>query len=196
MVLSPGRGCLRARARSHDAACARARARAWSARRQRTDAAAQRFADEMGLCGVRAQPRLAGWAALALLALPLASTFSPPFAAPHARLALHGVVSQRPSAEGARRPRRGGAMRLQAVAADPAVLLAAAVAAGTTFEAQAPPIGTSLAVLGSTGGVLAYWWLVLVPSERRDLAKNKNKVATRPLQHALICACMRRACAL
>eukprot|EP00802_Teleaulax_amphioxeia_P022040 Tamp_22451.p1 GENE.Tamp_22451~~Tamp_22451.p1 ORF type:complete len:220 (+),score=51.95 Tamp_22451:55-660(+) len=66
-------------------------------------------------------------------------------------------------------------MRLQAVAADPAVLLAAAVAAGTTFEAQAPPIGTSLAVLGSTGGVLAYWWLVLVPSERRDLAKNKNK---------------------
>lgn len=58
----------------------------------------------------------------------------------------------------------------------PALMLAASVAsAGKTFEAQAPPLGTTIAVLGSTAGVLAYWWLVLVPSERRDLAKNKNK---------------------
>jgi len=58
----------------------------------------------------------------------------------------------------------------------PALFLAAAAQARATFEAQPPPFGTTLAVLGSTGGVLAYWWLVLVPSERRDLAKAKNKV--------------------
>ena len=58
---------------------------------------------------------------------------------------------------------------------DPSLLLSAARAASMTFEAQPPPLGTSVAVLGSTAGVIGYWWLVLVPSERRDLAKNKNK---------------------
>jgi len=58
---------------------------------------------------------------------------------------------------------------------DPALLVAAARVAGAAFEAQPPPLGTSVAVLGSTAGVMGYWWLVLVPSERRDLAKNKNK---------------------
>jgi len=43
------------------------------------------------------------------------------------------------------------------------------------FEAQAPPLGPTLALFLSTVGPAAYWWLVLVPSERRDLAKNKNK---------------------
>lgn len=43
------------------------------------------------------------------------------------------------------------------------------------FEAQPPALGPTFAVFLSTFGVAAYWWLVLVPSERRDLAKNKNK---------------------
>ena len=35
-----------------------------------------------------------------------------------------------------------------------------------TFEAQAPPLGTTLSLL-ATVGLAAYWWLVFVPSERR-----------------------------
>jgi hypothetical protein len=116
------------------------------------------------------QLRLAGWA-LAVLLLPLASTFSPNLAAQHARLTLRGVPGRRCELAAARR----GA-QVQMMAVPQGLVLAAAATAGMTFEAQAPPLGTSLAVLGSTGGVLAYWWLVLVPSERRDLAKNKNKV--------------------
>jgi hypothetical protein len=106
-----------------------------------------------------------------VISLPLASTFSPSLAAQHARLMLRGVPAQRCELAASRR----GA-QVQMMAVPPGLVLAAAAAAGMTFEAQAPPLGTSLAVLGSTGGVLAYWWLVLVPSERRDLAKNKNKV--------------------
>lgn len=34
---------------------------------------------------------------------------------------------------------------------------------------------TQLAVLATTVGTAAYWWLVLVPSERVSLAKNKRK---------------------
>ena len=79
-----------------------------------------------------------------------------------------------------------GAMQIRSsLEVPPALLLSAVAAARTTFEAQPPPLGTSLAVLGSTGGVLAYWWLVLVPSERRDLAKNKNKV--RGAHHLSFC---------
>ena len=72
---------------------------------------------------------------------------------------------------------------------DSALLVSAARAASSTFEAQPPPLGTSVAVLGSTAGVIAYWWLVLVPSERRDLAKNKNKVRRKLLssQQPLCC---------
>ena len=74
---------------------------------------------------------------------------------------------------------------------EPALMLAATAAATSkAFEAQPPPLGTTLAVLGSTGGVLAYWWLVLVPSERRDLAKNKNKVSACLCVHAVVIPCV------
>ena len=73
-------------------------------------------------------------------------------------------------------------------AKQPALMLAAA--ASKAFEAQPPPLGTTLAVLGSTGGVLADWWLVLVPSERRDLAKNKNKVSACLCVHAVVIPCV------
>lgn len=120
----------------------------------------------------------AAWAALATLALPLTAAFG-----------LARIPALMPAARGAHcfpaapsparllQRRRTGALQLRADASVDAALLLAVVVAkvGTTFEAQPPPLGTTLAVLGSTGGVLAYWWLVLVPSERRDLAKNKNK---------------------
>ena len=44
------------------------------------------------------------------------------------------------------------------------------------FEARPPPLEVTLPVVLSTLGTMSYWWFVLVPSERRDLAKNKNKV--------------------
>ena len=106
---------------------------------------------------------------LLLCAVPLASAFMTPF---HG-LKLSGASNHLPVS----RPRRCAPHVLDCNASTQTCLFfAAAAAAKTTFEAQPPPIGTSLAVLGSTGGVLAYWWLVVVPSERRDLAKNKNKV--------------------
>jgi hypothetical protein len=43
--------------------------------------------------------------------------------------------------------------------------------------AEAPPLGTILVILGTPAGLAAYWWLVLVPSERRSLAKSKRKGA-------------------
>jgi len=120
------------------------------------------------------QQHLVAWVAIALL--PLTSAFG---------ISALGTLESRgsplllPATPSPARllPRRqcsSGALQLQADM--PALFLAAAAQARATFEAQPPPFGTTLAVLGSTGGVLAYWWLVLVPSERRDLAKAKNKV--------------------
>jgi hypothetical protein len=43
------------------------------------------------------------------------------------------------------------------------------------FEPVAPNLAQTAVVLLSTVGLASYWWLVFVPSERRDLAKNKNK---------------------
>ena len=43
------------------------------------------------------------------------------------------------------------------------------------FEPVAPNLAQTSVVLLSTVGLASYWWLVFVPSERRDLAKNKNK---------------------
>jgi hypothetical protein len=109
---------------------------------------------------------------LLLYAVPLASAFMAP--------SLGVKLSKLSSASThlpVSRPRRCAPHVLDCSAStETCLFIAAAAAAKTTFEAQPPPIGTSLAVLGSTGGVLAYWWLVVVPSERRDLAKNKNKV--------------------
>ena len=101
--------------------------------------------------------------------VPLASAFmAPSLGVKLSGASTHLLVS---------RPRRCAPHVLDCSAStETCLFFAAAAAAKTTFEAQPPPIGTSLAVLGSTGGVLAYWWLVVVPSERRDLAKNKNKV--------------------
>lgn len=42
------------------------------------------------------------------------------------------------------------------------------------FEPQAPPMATIVSMV-SIFGLAGYWWLVFVPSERRDLAANKNK---------------------
>lgn len=109
---------------------------------------------------------------MALVALPLASALV-------TSVTLRGAstLSSPKLAAPTMRRHRGGIRQMRMTDVSAALELAtAALAAGTTFEAQAPPIGTSLAVLGSTAGVIAYWWLVLVPSERRDLAKNKNKV--------------------
>lgn len=55
------------------------------------------------------------------------------------------------------------------------------------FEAQPPALGPTFAVFLSTFGVAAYWWLVLVPSERRDLAKNKNKGGLNKYLDELVC---------
>jgi hypothetical protein len=43
------------------------------------------------------------------------------------------------------------------------------------FEPVVPNMAQTAVVLLSTVGLASYWWLVFVPSERRDLAKNKNK---------------------
>ena len=43
------------------------------------------------------------------------------------------------------------------------------------FEPVAPNLAQTSVVLMSTVGLASYWWLIFVPSERRDLAKNKNK---------------------
>lgn len=54
------------------------------------------------------------------------------------------------------------------------ITLAERVATGTVFEPQAPPMGSIVSIIGILS-LAAYWWLVFVPSERRDLAANKNK---------------------
>ena len=41
--------------------------------------------------------------------------------------------------------------------------------------AEAPPVGTILLLVGMPVGLAAYWWQILVPSERRSLAKSKRK---------------------
>ena len=41
--------------------------------------------------------------------------------------------------------------------------------------AEAPPLGTVVVLLGSPAGLAAYWWGVLVPSERRSLSLEKRK---------------------
>ena len=55
--------------------------------------------------------------------------------------------------------RKYGALSLRAVA----------------FEPVTPNLAQTAVVLFSTVGLAAYWWLVFVPGERRDLAVNKNK---------------------
>uniref|UniRef100_A0A7S0VRG8 Uncharacterized protein n=1 Tax=Hemiselmis tepida TaxID=464990 RepID=A0A7S0VRG8_9CRYP len=42
------------------------------------------------------------------------------------------------------------------------------------FEPQGPPVET-YASMALISGLAAYWWLVFVPGERRDLAANKDK---------------------
>lgn len=46
-----------------------------------------------------------------------------------------------------------------------------------TFEPQidGSVLGAQLAVLGMSCGLAAYWWLVVVPSERATLAREKRK---------------------
>ena len=41
--------------------------------------------------------------------------------------------------------------------------------------AEAPPLGTVVVLLGAPAGLAAYWWGVLVPSERRSLSLEKRK---------------------
>jgi len=121
------------------------------------------------------QQHLVAWAAIAL-ALPLTSAFGISALGTLESRGSPLLLSATPSPARLLPRRRCSSGALQLRADMPALFLAAAAQARATFEAQPPPFGTTLAVLGSTGGVLAYWWLVLVPSERRDLAKAKNKV--------------------
>ena len=46
-----------------------------------------------------------------------------------------------------------------------------------TFEPQmdGSVLGAQLAVVGMSCGLAAYWWLVVVPSERAALAREKRK---------------------
>ena len=52
--------------------------------------------------------------------------------------------------------------------------------AAVGFQPQMDPsvAAAQLAVLATTLGTAGYWWLVLVPSERVSLAKNKRKGET------------------
>ena len=68
----------------------------------------------------------------------------------------------------------------RAAALDPdtaaAAAASAATAAATTFEPRldASVVYSQLAVLAVVGGAAAYWWLGVVPSARRTLAKEKR----------------------
>ena len=42
---------------------------------------------------------------------------------------------------------------------------------------EAPPMTTTLVLLSAPAGLAFYWWSVLVPSERRSLAKSKRRGA-------------------
>ena len=127
-----------------------------------------------------------------VLLIPCTAAFSFGINGCETQLRSRGDASTPVHAQHIRMRSRGhGLLALRAgIELPPALMLAASVAsAGKTFEAQAPPLGTTIAVLGSTAGVLAYWWLVLVPSDRRDLAKNKNKVRNAcPAQYAAFTA--------
>eukprot|EP00239_Pterosperma_sp_CCMP1384_P005976 CAMPEP_0197855932 /NCGR_PEP_ID=MMETSP1438-20131217/27534_1 /TAXON_ID=1461541 /ORGANISM="Pterosperma sp., Strain CCMP1384" /LENGTH=204 /DNA_ID=CAMNT_0043471195 /DNA_START=302 /DNA_END=916 /DNA_ORIENTATION=- len=49
------------------------------------------------------------------------------------------------------------------------------VVSSQTFEPQGPGVAQTLVVLVVTLAPALYWWLVLVPSERQSLAKNKRR---------------------
>mmetsp|Transcript_32216 Transcript_32216/g.79046 ORF Transcript_32216/g.79046 Transcript_32216/m.79046 type:complete len:221 (-) Transcript_32216:10-672(-) len=108
-------------------------------------------------------------AALLLLQLSSVQAFTQGYSC--GGLALRDL-GQQAAAMASRRPLGGRATRAQR--SPPAGLRQARAITDMVFEPQAPPLGSIVSMIGIFS-LAGYWWLVFVPSERRDLAANKNK---------------------